>query len=164
MCLKSLCPAVNPLLFQELHDKLRATLKDDQMPDCVFCRIVSGKLPAKKVYEDETVVAFHDANPAFPIHILIVPKKHIPTLNDIPEGDTLLTHLGKVAKIIATDFGVADSGYRFFINVNKGGGQVIFHLHAHVVSGKDLGSRFIKLAIVLASSWRKIVRKFQRSA
>lgn len=130
------------------------------MSDCVFCKIINGKIPAEKVYEDDTVLAFHDANPASPIHILIVPKKHIPTLNDVPEGDPLLCHMGKVAKIIATKFGVADSGYRFFINVNKGGGQVIFHLHAHVVSGKDLGSRFIKLAIILATGWRKLVRKF----
>ncbi|MDD3471747.1 MAG: histidine triad nucleotide-binding protein [Syntrophaceae bacterium] len=132
------------------------------MSDCVFCNIVSGKIPAKIVYEDEHVMAFHDANPASPIHILIVPKRHIPTLNDVPEGDTLLSHIGKVAKIIATKFGVADSGYRFFINVNKGGGQVIFHLHAHVVSGRDLGSQFIKLAIILATGWRKLVRKFNK--
>lgn len=129
------------------------------MSDCVFCKIIQGRIPAEIVYQDDTVVAFHDANPASPIHVLIVPRKHIPTLNAIPEGDTLLCHIGKVAKIIATDFGVADSGYRFFINVNKGGGQVIFHLHAHVVSGKDLGSRFIKLAIILATAWRKLVRK-----
>ena len=133
------------------------------MSDCVFCKIVSGKLPAKIVYQDDFVVAFHDANPASPIHILIVPRKHIPTLNDIPEGDLLLSHLGKVAKIIAEDFGVAHSGYRFFINVNKGGGQFIFHLHAHVVAGRDLGSRFIKLAIILASGWRKIVRKLGKA-
>lgn len=133
------------------------------MSDCVFCNIIAGKIPAKMVYEDEMVVAFHDANPAFPIHILIVPRKHIRTLNDLPDGDTLLSHIGKVATIIARDFGVSDYGYRFFINVNKGGGQVIFHLHAHVVSGADLGSKFIKLAIILASGWRKLVRKFFRS-
>lgn len=133
------------------------------MSECVFCRIVAGSLPAKIVYQDDVVVAFHDANPAAPIHILIVPKKHIPTLNDIPDGDILLSHLGTVAKIIARELGVADSGYRFFINVNKGGGQVVFHLHAHIVAGRDLGSRFIKLAIILASAWRKIVRKLGKT-
>lgn len=131
------------------------------MSDCVFCNIISGKLPAKIVYEDDRVVAFHDANPAFPIHILVVPRTHIPTLNDVPEGDQLISHIAKVARIIAKNLGVADSGYRFFINVNKGGGQVIFHLHAHVVSGSDIGSKFIKLAIVMASAWRKLARKLK---
>lgn len=127
------------------------------MTECVFCNIIEGKLAATKVYEDDLVVAFWDANPASPIHMLIVPKVHIPTLNDIPDGDTLLCHLGDVAKRIAKDLGVAESGYRFFINVNKGGGQVVFHLHAHLISGNDLGTFFIKVAIVMATLWRKLL-------
>ncbi|MHB8205384.1 MAG: histidine triad nucleotide-binding protein [Desulfomonilaceae bacterium] len=131
------------------------------MADCIFCKIIEGKIPAKIVYQDELVVAFEDANPASPIHILIVPRKHIPTLNDVPENDPILSHIGTVARNIAADLGVAQTGYRFFINVNKGGGQVIFHLHAHLVSGKDMGTRFIKGAIVLAVGWRKLVAKLQ---
>lgn len=94
-------------------------------------------MPADKVYEDELVVAFWDANPVRPIHILIVPREHIPTLNDVPRESQLLAHIGYVATQIARDFGVADSGYRVFINVNRGGGQVIFHLHAHLIAKKD---------------------------
>jgi len=130
------------------------------MADCVFCKIVEGKIPAKIVYQDELVVAFWDANPASPIHILIVPRKHIPTLNDVPEEDPILSHIATVAKKIAADLGVAEIGYRFFINVNKGGGQVVFHLHAHVVSGRDMGTKFIKAAIALAVGWRKLLKKF----
>lgn len=131
------------------------------MAECIFCKIIEGKIPAKIVYQDALVVAFEDANPASPIHILIVPRKHIPTLNDVPENDPILSHIGTVATKIAADLGVAQTGYRFFINVNKGGGQVIFHLHAHLVSGKDMGTRFIKGAIVLAVGWRKLVAKLQ---
>ena len=130
------------------------------MADCIFCKIIEGKIPAKIVYQDDLVVAFWDANPASPIHILIVPRIHIPTLNDVPDGDPILSHIGMVAKKLARDLGVADTGYRFFINVNKGGGQVIFHLHAHLVSGKDMGTKFIKAAIFLAVGWRKLVKIF----
>jgi histidine triad (HIT) family protein len=130
------------------------------MADCIFCKIIAGKIPAEIVYQDDLVVAFWDANPASPIHILIVPRIHIPTLNDVPDNDPILSHIGMVAKKIARDLGVADTGYRFFINVNRGGGQVIFHLHAHIVSGKDMGTNFIKVAIALAVAWRKLVKIF----
>ena len=130
------------------------------MADCIFCKIIEGKIPAKIVYQDDLVVAFWDANPASPIHILIVPRIHIPTLNDVPDNDPILSHIGMVAKKLAWDLGVADTGYRFFINVNRGGGQVIFHLHAHLVSGKDMGTKFIKVAIALAVAWRKLVKIF----
>ncbi len=111
----------------------------DSSGGCVFCRIVEGKVPAEIVYEDESVVAFWDANPAAPIHILIVPRKHIPTLNDIKPDDTVLSQMGHAASRIAESFSVAQSGYRFFVNVNRGGGQVIFHLHAHLVSRTGSG-------------------------
>jgi len=128
------------------------------MTDCIFCKIIDGKLPARKVYEDDRVVAFWDAKPASPVHILIVPREHIPTLNDIPEEDRIVDHLSIVARKIAADLGVAESGYRFFINVNRGGGQVIFHLHAHLVAGNDFGTLFIKIGIAAAVLWRKLVR------
>lgn len=108
--------------------------------DCIFCNIVQGKASADRVYEDELVVGFWDANPARPIHILIVPRTHIATLNDIAEDDHILSHIGQVAAKIAGDFGVADSGYRLLINVNREGGQVIFHLHAHLMAGRKKGS------------------------
>lgn len=126
-------------------------------PHCIFCKIIRGELPARKVYEDDLTVAFWDAYPTAPIHVLIVPKEHIPTLNDIAEDETLLCHLGLVAKRIAKDLGVDQSGYRFFINVNRGGGQVILHLHVHLMAGNDLGMLFIRLAIGLAILWRKAV-------
>jgi histidine triad (HIT) family protein len=132
------------------------------MDDCVFCKIIQGQVPAKIVYEDDLAVAFWDARPASPIHILIVPRKHLATLNDIPEGDPILGHMGRVAKSIAQSLGVADSGYRFFVNVNRGGGQVVFHLHAHLVSGNDLGTVFIKIGITAAVLWRKLVSAFKR--
>lgn len=105
--------------------------------DCIFCKIISGLRPAEMVYEDDAVVAFWDAKPVAPVHILIVPREHIPTLNDIPLENHILSHIGRAAARIAQDLGVAWWGYRFFINVNQGGGQVVFHLHAHLVSRKE---------------------------
>ncbi len=105
--------------------------------ECIFCKIIEGTIPSEKVYEDELVVAFWDANPVRPVHILIVPREHISTLNDVPAENQILAHIGQVVVKIARDFGVADSGYRFFINVNKGGGQVVFHLHAHLIAKKE---------------------------
>jgi histidine triad (HIT) family protein len=108
------------------------------------------------VYEDDRVVAFWDANPTAPVHVLIVPRVHIPTLNDIPADDELLAHMGTVARHVAGRLGVLDSGYRFFVNVNRGGGQVIFHLHAHIIAGNDFGMKLIGLAVVVATAFRRI--------
>ncbi len=126
------------------------------MDECVFCRIIEGSLPAQKVYEDDTVVAFKDAYPVAPIHILIVPKEHIPTLNDVTDESGLTSHLTKVARIIANDIGVAESGYRFVINVNKGGGQVVFHLHAHLMAGKSIVTYIISAAVLISSIMKRI--------
>jgi histidine triad (HIT) family protein len=106
----------------------------DDTAHCIFCDIVAGKAPADRVYEDEFLVAFWDAKPVRPIHILIVPRTHIPTLNDIEPTDPVLSRVGQAAVKIAKQFGVAESGYRVFINVNRGGGQVVFHLHAHLIA------------------------------
>lgn len=132
--------------------------EDYSVNDCVFCKIIRGEIPAEKVYEDKSVVAFHDAYPASPIHILIVPRLHVPTFNDISEEDPILTHMGEVARKIARDLGVAESGYRFFVNVNRGGGQVVFHLHAHIVAGNDFSTLVIKAAIGFAILWRRLLR------
>jgi len=110
------------------------------------------------VYEDDIVAAFRDANPVAPIHVLIVPRKHVPTLNDIPDGDPILSHVGQVARKVARQFGVEKSGYRLLMNVNREGGQVVFHLHCHFIAGRDLGQDFIRVAAALSVLWRKLVR------
>ena len=105
------------------------------MEDCVFCKIVKGEIPAKFVYEDEKVVAFNDLNPAAPVHILVIPKEHIPTLNDIGvEEKSLMGHLTWVIKEIARKKNLKD--YRVLANCGPEAGQVIFHLHFHLLGGK----------------------------
>jgi len=107
---------------------------------CIFCKIVKGEIPARIVYEDDLVMAFHDINPQAPIHILIIPKEHIPTVNELEENHKeLIGHIFLVAKKIAKDFEVAESGYRILVNCNRDGGQEIYHLHYHFFAGKPLG-------------------------
>ncbi len=107
---------------------------NDSSSECVFCKIAQGKMPADIVYEDELVVSFWDARPQYPIHILIVPRRHIATFNDIDPADTILSHMGQAVQKIALQMGVAENGYRVLFNVNPGGGQVIFHLHCHLLA------------------------------
>jgi len=108
--------------------------------NCLFCKIISGEIKSDKVYEDENLIAFKDINPKGPVHILLVPKKHFATLNDIPASE-----FGLVAKIfqavqkIAKEQGVAELGYRTLINTNKDAGQEVFHIHWHLIGGKKLG-------------------------
>ena len=112
---------------------------------CVFCKIVNKELPAKVVYEDDIVMAFHDINPQAPVHILIVPKEHIPTVNDLEEKHKELTgHIFLVARKIAQDMGFAEKGYRILINCNRDGGQEIYHIHYHLFAGKPLGPMICK--------------------
>lgn len=132
------------------------------MNDCVFCQIIEGRRAAEKVYEDDLVVAFRDENPIAPLHILVVPRRHVPTLNDVPDGDRILSHIGAVARKIAEQHGVAESGYRFFINVNRGGGQVVFHLHAHVVAGRDMGQYVIRMTIGVIMAWKRLLKWIRR--
>ena len=107
---------------------------------CVFCKIVNGELPAKVVYEDDLVMAFHDINPQAPVHILVIPKEHIPTLNDLEERHKeLIGHIFWVIKKIAQELGIAESGYRVIVNCNRDGGQEVYHLHYHLLGGKPLG-------------------------
>jgi histidine triad (HIT) family protein len=101
---------------------------------CIFCKIVAGDLPAEKVYEDDRVLAFKDIHPIAPVHVLFVPKHHVATLNDIPDDDPILLSVLAAVKKVARDLGVADSGYRVMMNVNQGGGQVIFHYHLHLIA------------------------------
>jgi len=109
------------------------------MTDCLFCKIVAGEIPSKKVYSDETVTAFWDINPAAPTHILIIPNKHIASVGELAEVDEqLMGHLFTVARKIAEDEGIAESGYRLIINNGADGGQVVFHLHLHLLGGRKM--------------------------
>lgn len=110
------------------------------MSDCIFCKIVAGDIPANKVYEDEHVVAFHDLNPQAPVHMLVIPKKHISTSNDIqPDDAELVGRMFLAAQQIARDKGISESGYRKVMNCNAEAGQTVFHIHLHVLGGRPMG-------------------------
>lgn len=106
----------------------------------VFSKIISGDAPADIVYKNEHVTAFRDINPVAPTHVLIVPNKFIPTVNDLEKDDAeLVGHMVLAAKKIAAEEGIAEQGYRLIINCNRDGGQVVFHLHLHLIGGRPLG-------------------------
>ena len=106
---------------------------------CLFCDIASGKIPSKKVYEDEFVVAFEDISPQAPIHLLIIPRKHIESVQTmLPEDDMLLARLFSIARTLAHETGVDRTGYRLITNVGSDGGQSVLHLHLHLIGGKPL--------------------------
>ena len=107
--------------------------------DCLFCKIVAGEMQSDVVYQDDQVVAFRDIDPKAPHHILIIPRKHIATINDIKEEDTLLVgNMMQAAKTIAADLGVDERGYRLVMNCNDLGGQVIYHIHLHLLAGRQM--------------------------
>ncbi|TFG35656.1 MAG: histidine triad nucleotide-binding protein [Parcubacteria group bacterium] len=107
--------------------------------NCIFCQIAKKELPATIIHEDEKVVAFKDINPIAPIHYLIIPKKHIESVNQLePEDKELMGELFLVAKKIAKTEGIADNGYRLVFNVGKNSGQMVDHLHLHLLGGKKL--------------------------
>ena len=109
------------------------------MESCPFCRIASRELPAKIVYEDDESVAFEDINPKAPTHILIIPRRHLSTILEASQDDDrLLGHLLLVANDIARRQGIADRGFRLVLNCNSEGGQVVFHLHLHLLGGRPL--------------------------
>ena len=110
------------------------------MSDCIFCKIVKGDIPSTSVYRDEHAYAFRDINPAAPTHILIVPNKHIDSVNMmIADDEPLIGHLFSVAKQIAEQEGLAEKGYRLVVNTNAEAGQTVFHIHLHLLGGKPLG-------------------------
>ena len=110
------------------------------MEDCIFCKIASGDIPADKVYEDDKVVAFRDLSPQAPTHVLVIPRKHIATLNDVePEDEALIGRMYGAAREIAANEDVAESGYRTVVNCNKAAGQVVFHVHMHMLAGRGMG-------------------------
>lgn len=107
--------------------------------DCLFCKILAGDIPADVVYESESAIAFRDINPQAPTHVLVIPRKHIATINDIEEADReLVGDLYLAAQEIAAREGMAESGYRAVMNCNEGAGQSVFHIHLHVLGGRPL--------------------------
>jgi len=112
------------------------------MSDCLFCKIVSREIPSEIVFEDDQVLAFKDLYPLAPVHLLIIPKKHLAGLQEIgPLEEELMGHLLLVAKQLAVEFQIAESGYRVVTNIGSDGGQVVKHLHFHLLGGKTLGSK-----------------------
>ncbi|WP_415893641.1 histidine triad nucleotide-binding protein [Neptuniibacter sp. PT8_73] len=108
--------------------------------DCLFCKIINKEIPAEIIYEDEHVLAFNDISPQAPTHALIIPRKHIATLNDISAEDTeVVGHMVKTASTIAKQLGIDESGYRTVFNCNSDGGQTVYHIHLHLLGGKPMG-------------------------
>ena len=108
--------------------------------DCIFCQIVEGKIPSQTVYGDEEVIAFRDINPQAPVHLLIIPRKHIPSLAQLEEP-TLIAHMVDVASRLAKEEGVFERGYRLAISCGREGGQVVPHLHMHLIGGRRLSDK-----------------------
>jgi histidine triad (HIT) family protein len=110
------------------------------MNECLFCRIAKGEVSASIVREDDELVAFSDINPQAPLHALIIPRRHIPTLNDLGTADEgLIGHMLRFAAAIAAEKGYADRGYRTVFNCNREAGQSVFHIHLHLLAGRGLG-------------------------
>ena len=108
--------------------------------DCLFCKIINGDIPSDKVYEDELVCAFRDISPAAPVHVLIIPKAHISSANEITdENASVVSHIFCVAGKLAKQLGISENGYRIVNNCGKDGGQTVGHLHFHLLGGRNLG-------------------------
>jgi histidine triad (HIT) family protein len=109
------------------------------MADCLFCRLIAREIPASIVYEDDRVIAFNDIDPQGPTHVLVVPKRHIATLNDLtPEDDAIVGEVVRRAASIAADRGIAAGGFRVVFNTNRDAGQTVFHIHLHLIGGRSL--------------------------
>jgi histidine triad (HIT) family protein len=106
---------------------------------CLFCKIVSGEIPAAVVYQDDHIVAFNDINPQAPTHVLVVPRRHVASLNDLQDGDeTLVGAMVRAAAAIARERGIAASGFRTVFNTNGDAGQTVFHIHLHLLGGRPM--------------------------
>ncbi|AJS57696.1 histidine triad nucleotide-binding protein [Paenibacillus sp. IHBB 10380] len=109
--------------------------------DCLFCKIVEGSIPSKKVFENENILVFHDIVPAAPVHVLIIPKKHIDSMNEVGKEDlSLIAEMHQVAQQVAKDLGVNESGYRLINNCGPDSGQAVQHLHYHLLGGAQIGA------------------------
>ncbi len=114
------------------------------MDDCIFCKIINGEIPSDIVYEDENVLAFKDINPQMPIHILIIPKKHIESIIDLKsEDETLVGKIFTVINSIARDIGIDKTGFRVISNCGENAGQTVKHLHFHILAGEKMGEKII---------------------
>ena len=112
--------------------------------NCLFCKIIKGEIPSSKVYEDEGILAFNDINPAAPIHVLVIPKKHISSLAEMEDGDEkIISKIYKVINEIAEEQGFKQDGYRVIVNCGKDGGQEVGHLHFHLLAGAQLGEKIV---------------------
>ena len=110
------------------------------MTDCLFCKIIAGQIPGAIVYQDDDLVAFRDINPQAPLHVLIVPRRHIATLNDLkPADDALVGSMHRRAAALAQEHGYAERGYRTVFNTQADAGQTVFHIHLHLLAGRELG-------------------------
>ena len=108
------------------------------MSDCIFCKIVKGEIPSKKIYEDDKVIAFNDVNPQSPVHLLVIPKEHIPSMNHIDDNNySIIGHIHLVISKIVKDMGLNDKGYRVVNNCGEDGGQTVDHIHFHVLGGRS---------------------------
>lgn len=114
------------------------------MDNCIFCKIIKGEIPSEKVYEDDEIIAFKDIKPAAPIHILVVPKKHIETLLDIKEEDNyLISKIFAIINKIAKQIGIEKNGFRIIANCGKDSGQEVMHIHFHLLAGKTMGPKIV---------------------
>lgn len=109
------------------------------MSDCLFCKILEGKIPCDKIYENEHVIAFRDINPQAPTHVLVIPRNHISTVNDLTgEDNNIVGEMVLAAQAVAKQEGIDEAGYRLIMNCNEGAGQTVFHIHLHVLGGRAL--------------------------
>ncbi|OFI07186.1 HIT-like protein [Clostridium acetireducens DSM 10703] len=109
------------------------------MSDCIFCKIVKGEIPSEKVYEDDIVYAFKDISPEAPVHVLIIPKKHISNLNELKQEDeNIIAHVFMIAKKLVKEFKIDEKGYRIVTNCGEDGGQTVNHIHFHLLGGRVL--------------------------
>ena len=109
------------------------------MEDCIFCKIINGDIPSKKIYEDDKVYAFNDINPEAPVHFLVIPKEHIESANAINENNAdIIAHIFKVINKLVVELDIAQNGYRIINNCGEDGGQTVKHLHFHVLGGRSL--------------------------
>lgn len=108
--------------------------------ECIFCQIIAGKIPSQLLYQDEEIIAFHDIDPQAPVHLLVIPRSHLPSLAQLAEP-TIVTHMVEVANQLAKREGISESGYRLVINCGRDGGQVVPHLHMHLLGGRRLSDQ-----------------------
>lgn len=114
------------------------------MEDCIFCKIIKGDIPSKKVYEDDFVYAFYDINPQAKIHVIIIPKNHLESVNDInPKNSEIIAKVFEVIPKIALSLGVKEDGYRIITNIGENAGQTVKHLHFHLLAGESLGEKLV---------------------